>query len=245
MKTVFIYALKDPRDGAVRYIGKTETPKGRMRAHLRSKQGSHKAHWILQLKALGVVPEMEILDEVPDSQWEFFERAYIKVYKEFGACLTNMTPGGDICGPLFLGHKHSEDSKRRISEGVTGNGLGVPKTPEHRAKLSRSLMGVPHEEGRGHGHGRPKGFKISEEQKKAISAAQTGRIHSPEEIAKGIAKRTGQKRTPEQRARMSAGMTGIKRTPEGCSRISEAKKGRPWTEKQRASFEKRKAEKNV
>lgn len=162
MKTVFIYALKDPRDGAVRYIGKANDPSFRFRRHLRAVEGTHKANWIRQLRGLSLIPVLEILDEIPRSQWEFFERAYIKVYRESGALLTNLTKGGDgveISCPVVLarmaakrrGSKHSPEIRRKMSEAQTGEknhrfgkpgtNLGRKFSPEHCANISRGKMG--------------------------------------------------------------------------------------------------------
>lgn len=62
----FVYALVDPRDGLPHYVGRTTNPALRMTAHI-SDLGRYankrKKAWILELKALGLRPELEVLEE--------------------------------------------------------------------------------------------------------------------------------------------------------------------------------------
>lgn len=118
MKTVFIYALNDPNRqhlGKTRYIGKAEDPYRRYELHLEFnyKEKTHKANWIRSLFRAGQTPILEILDEVPESEWSFWEREWIRLYRALGFDLTNGTDGG---------------------EG------GIP-TVETRAKMSAALSG--------------------------------------------------------------------------------------------------------
>lgn len=193
MKTVFIYALKDPRDGAVRYIGKAKDPRYRFRAHLGSEPGTHKAHWIRQLKDLELIPSMEILDEVPESQWEFFERAYIKVYRESGAALTNITDGGDG-GATTTGKKWSLE-RRMAAKGRKH----PPRSPEWCAAISAAKIGRP-----GHSH--------TLETREAMSVIMSGRKYpprSPEVCANMSRAMKGVPKSPES----IAARTGKSRGP--------------------------------
>lgn len=61
---VYIYALCEPIDGAVRYIGKSSSPEKRLTNHLAA--GRHKiAAWVAQLAADGLRPQLCILEAVP------------------------------------------------------------------------------------------------------------------------------------------------------------------------------------
>lgn len=194
MKTVFIYALKDPRDGAVRYIGKAKDPKRRLYLHLReAKKGkikTHKNYWVGLLLSLGETPEMELLDQVPDFQQNFFERAYIKVYRELGTKLTNLTDGGDG-GATTTGRKLSPERCAAIS----ARNKGVPKTLEHRAALSSALIGRPVPEGKACRGGRKPGFKQTEDTKAKISATRKTRVY--------VNPMLGRRHTPESKAKQS------------------------------------------
>ena len=70
------------------YIGISKNPEARFRTHkYRSKN-----------TAVGMPQtfSMEILDEVDYSQWEFWEKHYISLYKTWGIKLLNKSDGGDI-----------------------------------------------------------------------------------------------------------------------------------------------------
>lgn len=174
LQTVFIYALKDPRDGAVRYIGKAKDPRRRLYLHLREAQRgenhTHKNCWVRSLLLSGENPGLEILDEVPDWQQNFFERAYIKVYREAGTKLTNLTDGGDG-GATTTGRKLSPEQCAAIS----ARNKGVPKTTEHRAALSAALIGRPVPEGKVCKGGREPGFTQSGETRHRISKNRVGK----------------------------------------------------------------------
>lgn len=154
MKTTFIYALNDPISGKCRYIGKSDAPKKRVKGHLsRAKQlKTHRDAWISGLLKVGLRPVVEILDEVPEYQWEFWEREYIRVFTAIGFDLTNHTEGGDA-PPNLAGYKYPKetyDSRRGVGNPNFGNpgnnsswnaGLKLPPhTKEHKAKISAGLL---------------------------------------------------------------------------------------------------------
>jgi hypothetical protein len=80
----YIYALIDPRDLEVRYIGKTIDPKNRLRAHIfphnDTKDRNIKMIWTEELKALGLRPIMSMLCSCPTDQSELYEYRYIKLF---------------------------------------------------------------------------------------------------------------------------------------------------------------------
>ena len=74
-RTTYIYALRDPRDGQVYYVGKSNVPRLRYMAHLEDKDtNAHKAAWIDDLAAAGFKPQMDILEAVPLSEWQQAEK---------------------------------------------------------------------------------------------------------------------------------------------------------------------------
>ncbi len=97
MKTVYIYTLSDPRTNEVRYVGKTNNPEQRRKAHgvLSREVKSRKKNWIKQLKRLDLRPVFEIIDEVPESEWHKWEKYWIQQFIVWGFRLTNHTAGGD------------------------------------------------------------------------------------------------------------------------------------------------------
>lgn len=110
METVFIYAHNCPITGRARYIGKSKAPRRRLKDHLlRARENtSHQANWIRSLSARGLRPVLEILDEVPETEWQFWEREWIRLYKSLGFDLTNSTDGGE---GVDSGEKHPNFGK--------------------------------------------------------------------------------------------------------------------------------------
>lgn len=64
---VAVYGLIDPRNGELRYVGKAVDPQKRLWIHLSiartNRYGSlHVKHWIQSLLAVGLRPEIEVLE---------------------------------------------------------------------------------------------------------------------------------------------------------------------------------------
>lgn len=221
--TTFIYALKDPRTDKIRYVGKSDHPTKRLSAHrYRGKQPTHKSCWIRGLAMEGLKPNLEVLDEVPKTQWELWEREYIRLFRALGFKLVNLSDGGG--GPINV--VPSEESCRKISEALkrayaegrhprvwAGKKLG----DEHRAKVSRTLVhgwfkGKKHTDAYKANMARVKKGQIPYEMTEAtrikMSAASRGRVWTPEQRRK-IIKARSVKDTPEQRARRFAARSRI------------------------------------
>lgn len=135
MGTTFIYALIDPRDNQIRYIGKTNNIKTRLKEHctfcsLQSQ--THKNNWVKLLLKENLKPEIEIVDEVNESEWQFWEKHYISLYKSWGFKLTNSNDGGHGGLNPCLEVKLQMSLKRK----------GVPKSEQHKKRISYSLKGV-------------------------------------------------------------------------------------------------------
>ncbi len=136
MKTVFIYGLNDPRTGQCRYVGKATDCQKRWQAHIDRCRSSvtYKNCWIRGLLSLGLKPILEIIDEVPASEWEFWEQAYIRVFRAIGFDLTNVLPGGEgwpegkqlseeTCAKMSAarcGKKHSAETRTRMRAAQRG-----------------------------------------------------------------------------------------------------------------------------
>lgn len=95
---VKIYMLIDPRDSKIRYIGKTkQSLKKRLINHIVNSKHkkTHKDCWIMNLLNNNFKPQIELIDDVQESEWIFWEQHYISLYKSWGFNLTNLTIGGD------------------------------------------------------------------------------------------------------------------------------------------------------
>ena len=91
----FIYGLKDPRDGKLGYVGKSNWPRYRLLEHL-DELGVNpgKTRWLDELKAKGLKPEIIIIEKVSLETWKERERYWIKHYKA-NHKLTNIGLGGE------------------------------------------------------------------------------------------------------------------------------------------------------
>jgi len=103
METVFIYGLKDPRDGQIKYIGKTNKPEQRLRGHLADKGYSAKTMWLDHLRAEGLDPELVVLDDVPVATWRRAEQHWINKGLAMGWPLTNREGQTEEVGHRSLG----------------------------------------------------------------------------------------------------------------------------------------------
>lgn len=133
METTFIYTLSD-KNGDIRYIGKTNTPKKRLYAHIiecKSERISHKINWIKSILCKDQRPIIEIVDEVPLSEWEKWETYWIEQFRQWGFNLTNQTSGGHG----GRDYKHTLDSKDKMRKSK----LGTKLSEEHKENISISV----------------------------------------------------------------------------------------------------------
>lgn len=96
-----IYALVDPRDSAVRYIGCTSWPvEMRLRAHCTDLVGYRRGDWIRELLAADLRPSAIVLQRTASEQEAMdLERAWYFRFLEAGAQLTNgMIPSAGAPG---------------------------------------------------------------------------------------------------------------------------------------------------
>jgi len=94
---IYIYGLKCPISGKVRYIGKTNRLKKRYYSHTHPGKGEvnrHKKSWIKKLSKQGKKPELVILEKIYDGQWEEAEIKWIKKGRDEKWGLTNLADGG-------------------------------------------------------------------------------------------------------------------------------------------------------
>jgi len=133
MKTTFIYTLADPDTNEIRYIGKANNPKRRIFDHIKESNGiskSHRISWIKSLLKQNKKPIIEILDEVPVDNWEFWEMYWISQFKAWGFNLTNMTPGG-----YNNSYRKSNETKQKISQSQIGKKL----SEAHKLSISNGI----------------------------------------------------------------------------------------------------------
>ena len=106
-----LYALTDPRNNLVMYIGKTcRTLQYRLTMHLC--QGSKAVlAWAAELKAVGLKPEIFLIDEVPMDEWRKREIELIEAFPAGG--LLNKMDGGEGTAFRWARTKSEYDKDRR------------------------------------------------------------------------------------------------------------------------------------
>lgn len=116
-----IYGLVDPRDGQLRYIGKSSSGRRRPQAHgspsYLARDTTYKANWIRSLKSLGLSYKIVIIHEFQEPEiLGLAETFWIAYFRGLGAKLTNLTDGGE----------------------------GYNLTPEHKAKIQDAHLRSGH-----------------------------------------------------------------------------------------------------
>ena len=150
MQTTFIYSLTCPISGEIKYIGKADDIKRRLRQHTYQSKysNSEKNIWITELLSEGLNPIIDVLDEVSYSDWGYWEDYWISQSKIWGFELLNKMNGGHGHG------KHHPETIEKIRESQSGknNAMYGKKTKGHTGRV------------------------FSEEHKKNISQSKKGKV---------------------------------------------------------------------
>lgn len=184
-----IYALIDPRNQTVKYIGLSTRGEKRARQHIaetvyqkklfdKGEVGTltHKEYWILNLLSNGLEYKIEIVEnhgppgQDEDAAFLYLcqrEKYWIRLLRDWGVPLTNSTDGGDGC----YGVKWSDDSKKRLSNAKRGK-------------------------------------KVSEETKRKMALASSLKRHSQESRNKISKSNIGKRQSEESKLRMSLAKIG-------------------------------------
>ncbi|HLL80654.1 MAG TPA: GIY-YIG nuclease family protein [Ktedonobacteraceae bacterium] len=97
---MYVYVLCEP-DGRydVRYVGITTDPAVRLRQHLvpsrlKKRENAALSAWLISLLKRSVKPLMLTVEKVPGTARQEAEQKWITFFREKGADLTNISPGG-------------------------------------------------------------------------------------------------------------------------------------------------------
>jgi hypothetical protein len=94
-----VYGLIDPRNGQLRYVGKTTQLSRRMHYHASKARGGVRRHvydWLRSLSRAGCRPEVQVLESCgAETDLDEAECHHIAYFKMLGCDLTNLTSGGE------------------------------------------------------------------------------------------------------------------------------------------------------
>ena len=219
MQTTFIYGLECPLTKQIKYIGKANDVKRRLRQHLHQSKSSNsgKNLWIKDLLSHNLRPSIVTLDEVPMDEWGYWERWWLELCVSWGFDMVNLLQGGNGCST------HAKETIEKIRKSVSGenNSMGFQgktHTDESKKKISESNKGVS----------RGKGKVLSEETKKKIS--QTLKGHENNHKGKNYDEIHGEERSKEIKSLLSKSLSGRKLSEETKKKIGDASRGRKMSE---------------
>lgn len=149
-----IYALLDPRNRLLRYIGKSVRPYQRLQNHWgQAPSNCHRSHWLEELKREKAGrPLLVILESVPPNRsWQTAEKDWISRLQKLGCRLVNNTSGGDgVCSlppetrqrmrQVWLGRKHRPETLAKLSAASRGR----KQSAASKAKRIATLKAVEH-----------------------------------------------------------------------------------------------------
>lgn len=226
MENTFIYSLSCPRTGEIRYVGKANDVAARYKSHLKlaATERTAKSKWVKSLLERGEAPLIEVIDEVPLSDWSFWEQYWIQVIDGWGFRLLNGDKGGLGTG------RHSKELAEKISATLRGRENTAAIKPVHAYSFAgeyvrsfRSFATAATFVNGGHANivracqlrKRAYGFLWSKEIIAHLeeSARQP---QSAEAIARGAAKRRGRPVSDGTRLRQSVARLGKSPSNKGC-----------------------------
>ena len=116
-----IYALVDPTDSSVRYVGQTVKPLShRLNGHIyKSKMvQTHSASWIKSLTDIGLKPSIiELESGIWNQETSDMKEVYwISLKKSEGCRLTNHTPGGNADNSHQLTEQYRKQHSERMKK---------------------------------------------------------------------------------------------------------------------------------
>lgn len=128
----FIYALIDPRNDQIKYIGQTSCGLQRIRQHYYNKdtegKNSKKCHWVNKLKKLGLVFKVLYLEYTQGLEnLNKLETFYIQKFKTSGCELLNHYEGGDSF--------HRESPSDELKQYLSIKSKEAWQDPEKRKRL--------------------------------------------------------------------------------------------------------------
>ena len=183
MTQAYLYALVDPRDDEVRYIGISINPAERFRGHINEAKKDTKTakrRWIRSLMNQGMLPTFSVIQSgvLTWAQLGQLEIDNIAAFRADGHDLTNMTAGGDGVRDFFT--VRTPQWNQNLSQAIAMHMASLSQE-QKKARSSKRVSTIrANNNGTypGHSKGRTspmKGRTMSEESKQKMRDSQKAR----------------------------------------------------------------------
>ena len=225
-KTYYVYALIDPRDDVVRYIGRGTGLRYRWCLFCRCKRQKGVEPWLLCLRRLKMEPRIvKIVEGLTKVQASCREIELITtIGRQPDGPLLNIEVGGNL--GREPGFKHSFKTRRKMSESAKGRTMGA-KT---RRKIAKSNTGKVQSETTCQKRSKSNTGKTrTVATRLRMSKAAKARGISIKTRRKMSKTRKGKKRGPMSaatKAKISKANKGCKHSADSCRNMSKAHKGK-------------------
>jgi hypothetical protein len=114
----YIYGLIDPRNGEIRYIGKTKNPKSRLSGHITESKDievvNYRIKWIRKLISLDLKPNIVFLKVCSVNDFVKYETEYIKIYSNNRLTNSDETGQGNTNRKREVLNRQSENSGKKV-----------------------------------------------------------------------------------------------------------------------------------
>ncbi len=237
-KNYYVYALIDPRDDVIRYIGRGTGLRYRWCLHCKCKKQKGVEPWLLGLRRLNMEPRIiKIVEGLTKKQASRREIDLIAaIGRQPAGSLLNIEVGGNL--GREPGFKHSLKTRRLMSESARGRTVSV-KT---RRKIAKSNTGKVQSAATCEKRSKSNSGKTRTTQTRLrMSEAAKARGISSKTRRKMSKARKGKKRGPMSaatKAKISKANKGRKHSVASCRNMSKAHEGKVLSKRTRQRISK-------
>ncbi len=195
---MFVYKIFHPSSNKI-YIGKTNDLKARFAKHLSNKRTTKLTSWIKSLKNENFKPIMELIEEVPDIDWQPYEVYWISYYRSiYGFDRVLNHSAGGYFSPYLKGRKQKPESIAKMLDTQRKNRLLNPKPKKSPQPKRPSKPKIKKETKKIDPETKEKNRLIKSLRFKGSNNPFFGKTHTPEAVEKIKKANIGLKKDPEE-----------------------------------------------